>query len=274
MQSKMVYLTENSLPAYMQFPKFLLETNLSYTAMIIYIVLLDRARLSLRNGWTNEKGVTYLVYPIEDLAKAVHRGQTTVKDSISELRKAGLIETERLGLGKANRIYVLVPSDAGDSKPNNLSDATPNQADSQKTGYQSDDNPDNRRTDNRSSDSQNSDCQTDGNLSTSNNNYNNTNSSNSDISNYSNTESRDAHPVGNKRNYGCFRNVTLSDEDIAMLKKSIDDYEKYIDRFSCYIQETHKTYHDHAAQIVSWAVKDNAYKRPGESNYDEEDYIL
>ena len=59
-----------------------------------------------------------------------------------------------------------------------------------------------------------------------------------------------------------------------MLKESINNYEAYIDRFSCYIQETHKTYHDHAAQIVSWAVKDNAYKRPGESNYDEEDYIL
>ena len=73
MQSKMIHLTRDGLPTYMQFPKFLLETNLSYTAMIIYMVLLDRARLSLKHGWTNEEGITYLVYPIEDLAKAVHR---------------------------------------------------------------------------------------------------------------------------------------------------------------------------------------------------------
>ena len=274
MQSKMVYLTESSLPTYMQFPKFLLDTDLSYTAMIIYMTLLDRARLSMKNGWKNEKGITYLVYPVENLAKDIHRGQTTVKDSISELRRAGLIETERLGLGRANRIYVRVPAEAGDSKPNTLSDATPTQPDSQISGSLSDINPDIRRTDNCPFDSRNTTCQTDGKLSTSNNNYSNTDSNNSNISNHSNTESRDARPVGNKRYYGCYNNVALSDEDITKLKETVNNYAAYIDSFSCYMQEKHKTYNDHAAQIVSWAVKDNAYKRPGESKYDEEDYIL
>lgn len=284
MQSKMIHLTKDSLPIYMQFPKFLLGTDLSYTAMIIYMILLDRARLSLENDRKNEKGVTYLVYPIEELAKAVHRGQTTVKDSIAELRRAGLIETDRSSSSRANRIYVLVPADTGKGgKQKKIRRTISDQPDSQISGCRSDRNPDIKQPDICPSDSRNTNCQTSGILSANNTYSNNTYSNNdfsnndidhSDISNYENTSSSDARSVSGKRKYGCFNNVVLSDDDVAKLKASVNNYAAYIDRFSCYMRDTSKTYHDHAAQIVSWAIKDGAYQRPGESKYDEEDYIL
>ena len=47
---------DTQLPPYMAFPKFLLDaTHLSETAKILYMLLLDRARLSQKNeGWTDE----------------------------------------------------------------------------------------------------------------------------------------------------------------------------------------------------------------------------
>ena len=44
------FLTENtSLPPYMVFPRFLLDMELNETTKLLYMVLLDRARLSLKN---------------------------------------------------------------------------------------------------------------------------------------------------------------------------------------------------------------------------------
>lgn len=50
------------LPPYMAFPRFLLDkVQLSETAKIIYMLLLDRARLSMKNdGWTDEQGYVFL----------------------------------------------------------------------------------------------------------------------------------------------------------------------------------------------------------------------
>ena len=45
---------DTSLPPYMVFPRFLLDMELNETTKLLYMVLLDRARLSLKNeGWTD-----------------------------------------------------------------------------------------------------------------------------------------------------------------------------------------------------------------------------
>lgn len=40
---------DTSLPPYMVFPRFLLDTELNETTKLLYVILLDRARLSLKN---------------------------------------------------------------------------------------------------------------------------------------------------------------------------------------------------------------------------------
>ena len=104
---------DTTLPAYMAHPKFLLEMiDLSETAKLVYIVLIDRARVSqAKDGWTDEYGNVFIFYPIQDLAKAIHKSEMSVKTSLSTLEKCGLILRKRQGVGKANRIYVKLPVD-------------------------------------------------------------------------------------------------------------------------------------------------------------------
>ena len=40
---------DTSLPSYMMFPRFLLGLEINETAKMLYMILLDRARLSQRN---------------------------------------------------------------------------------------------------------------------------------------------------------------------------------------------------------------------------------
>ena len=105
--------TDTALPAYMAYPKFLLDmTDLGETAKLVYIVLLDRARVSqAKCGWTDEHGNVFIYYPIRDLAEAVHKSEMSVKTALAALEKCGLILRKRQGVGKANRIYVKLPVD-------------------------------------------------------------------------------------------------------------------------------------------------------------------
>ena len=74
------------------YPRFLLETNLSDSARLVYLLLLDRARMSMMNpGWEDENGRVFVFYPIEDLAADTHRSQTVVKKALADLQRQGLI---------------------------------------------------------------------------------------------------------------------------------------------------------------------------------------
>lgn len=107
------HLLKNSLlPPYMAYPRFLLEEALSETAKLIYVLLLDRARLSMKNeGWTDEQGHVFIFYPITDLAKASGKSKMTVKNALAALERQGLIFRQRQGAGLASRIYVRVQTE-------------------------------------------------------------------------------------------------------------------------------------------------------------------
>ena len=48
---------DTNLPSYMMFPRFLLDMEINETAKMLYIILLDRARLSQKNeGWSDIHG--------------------------------------------------------------------------------------------------------------------------------------------------------------------------------------------------------------------------
>lgn len=100
---------DTHLPPYMAYPRFLLNTDLNETARLIYILLLDRARLSMKNDWVDEQGRVYLFYPIRELAEDCRKSEMTVKNALSDLQKHGLIRRQRQGSRTANKIYVRVP---------------------------------------------------------------------------------------------------------------------------------------------------------------------
>ena len=50
------YLKPNMpLPQYLPYARFLLNTDLSHTAKLLYTLLLDRATLSQKNNWVDEQ---------------------------------------------------------------------------------------------------------------------------------------------------------------------------------------------------------------------------
>lgn len=108
--SKYMYLN-TKLPPYLPFPKFLLEQPLSNTAKILYSVLISRAQLSQKNGWTDELGRVYFIYPIHQMAIDLGKGDTTIKVALKELAEAKLLERVSEGRGKANRLYLLLFDD-------------------------------------------------------------------------------------------------------------------------------------------------------------------
>ena len=64
------YLTVTTpLPQYLPYPRFLLDTNLSHTAKLLYTLLLDRATLSQKNNWIDAQDRIYVVYPLSHLSK-------------------------------------------------------------------------------------------------------------------------------------------------------------------------------------------------------------
>ena len=100
---------DTKLLPYLPYPRFLLGADLTQTAKVLYAVLLDRANLSRANGWTDEDGNIFAVFPLSKLADWVDKGPSTVKNVLNELETAGLIERRRCGNGLPNRIYVKQP---------------------------------------------------------------------------------------------------------------------------------------------------------------------
>ena len=107
------YLKCNSyLPRYMAYPRFLLEVNISETAKLVYVLLLDRARVSMKNDtWQDEQGWVFVLYTIPDLARDIGKGETTVKKALNQLVQQDLIQKQSLGAGHPNKIYVKTPAE-------------------------------------------------------------------------------------------------------------------------------------------------------------------
>ena len=96
----------------MAYPKFLLKLNISETAKLVYILLLDRARLSMKNReWQDESGCVFVLYSIPSLARDIGKGETTVKKALNQLVKQGLILKQSLGPGQPNKIYVKIQAE-------------------------------------------------------------------------------------------------------------------------------------------------------------------
>lgn len=100
---------DTNLPPYFPYPHFLMDMKLSHTAALTYALLLDRAHLSQLNGWTDEDGRIYIIYPVESIAATLNRGLTVTKSALAELAAVGLIERKRQGSFQPSRIYVKLP---------------------------------------------------------------------------------------------------------------------------------------------------------------------
>lgn len=218
---------DTHLPPYLPYPRFLLKMEITQTAKLLYALLLDRTTLSQKNGWQDECGRTYIIFPVTAIADALDKSPSTVKEALNELDHAGLLERKRQGFSVANRLYVKLPPEVQISVP----------VKSEKSDFIS---PENRTTD-----GQKTGLMTAGKLAP--NNY---------IINK--TIKSQTKGVGEERTaYGRYCNIFLSRIESAELEREYPGrLQRFIEEMSRYLAATGKSYHNYAAAIRIWADND------------------
>ena len=103
---------------HMQMPRWLFSdpryADMSLDAKVTYTFLLNRFQLSRRNGWVNDAGEVFVIFPRKALAKELRICEQRVTAAFRKLAELQLIWEKRCGRGDANQIYLasVTPIDA------------------------------------------------------------------------------------------------------------------------------------------------------------------
>ena len=104
---------EGDMYQFYRIPKLLFTSeyfkNLSCEAKVLYGLMLDRMSLSIKNRWLDEEDRVYIFFSVEEIMEMLNCGRNKAVNCLKELDQEtgiGLIEKNRLGLVKANVIYV------------------------------------------------------------------------------------------------------------------------------------------------------------------------
>lgn len=127
MDSKFEYYTNTEYKDFAIIPKCLFTEprfkNLSYGAILLYALLLDRMSLSQKNGWVGKDNKTYIYFTVENVMETLNISKTKSISLFKELEDIGLIYKENQGQGRPARIYVMDctrPKDCGKSVENSV----------------------------------------------------------------------------------------------------------------------------------------------------------
>ena len=95
--------------SFTRLPNFLFEAPtfkpLSNEAKVLYAFILRRTELSRKNGWADDCGRIFLYFPICEVVTLLHCGRQKAVNTLRELQYAGLVEIQKQGCGKPNRIF-------------------------------------------------------------------------------------------------------------------------------------------------------------------------
>lgn len=238
-RDQMEYLTERTLIRdFIPYPRFLLNMKLTQTARILYALLLDRSKISRNNGWKNEKGYVYVIYPIIDLAQVLDKSHMTIKKALNELEDAGLLVRKKQGFSKPNLLYVRIPAEGKKSVPVKERKLSP--IGKEKDTYEGKKSVpvrDRKVSPNKMSNSQIN----------------------------KEREERSA--------YGKYHNVFLSETEYGELKQEIREIDRLIEELSSYMRSSGKQYADHAVTLRRWAERSAPVKNIPDYTCSEEDSL-
>ena len=226
------YLTVTTpLPQYLPYARFLLDTDLSHTAKLLYTLLLDRATLSQKINWIDAQGRIYVVYPLSSLAKDLGCSISSITRSFTELENAQLVERVRSGFSKPSRILLMVPYTTQNCAVTVCKNAEHDCAEMSSMIAQK--CTPNQRNKNNLKD----------------NHLVRTN--------------------GTRLMFGEYRNVFLTEKEYKRLKADFSGLDSLIEQLSAYIQSTGKKYADHAATLRIWAKRQRSEQKqaPGIPDY-------
>ena len=225
------YLTADTpLPQYLPYARFLLDTDLSHTAKLLYTLLLDRATLSQKNNWMDERGFVYVIFPLSSLSDALRCSTMSIKRALRSLEDADLIERRRSRIAVPNSLFVKVPTVQKCSPAWN--DFVPSDGTKMISSMEQK-------------------CST--------NQRNKNNLKDNHL-----IKTTDAHLT-----FGEYRNVYLTEKEYNQLKADFSGLDSLIEQLSAYIQSTGKKYADHAATLRIWAKRQKTERKstPGIPDY-------
>ena len=78
-------------------------------ALLVYCLLMNRMKLSRKNGWADEEGAVYVHYSVRSMADDLRLSQATVKRMLRQLEERGLLRRTCRG-EKAVRYYLYFPA--------------------------------------------------------------------------------------------------------------------------------------------------------------------
>ena len=226
------YLTASTpLPQYLPYARFLLDTDLSHTAKLLYTLLLDRATLSQKNNWIGAQGRIYVIYPLSNLAKDLGCSVSSITRSFTELENADFVERVRSGFSKPSRILLKVPYTTQNCAVTVCKNAEHDCAEMSSMIAQK--------------------CTP--------NQRNKSNLKDSHL-----IRTTDAHLT-----FGEYQNVFLTAKKYKRLKADFSGLDSLIDLLSAYIQSTSRKYADHAATLRIWAKRQRSEQKqaPGIPDY-------
>lgn len=226
------YLKPNMpLPQYLPYARFLLDTDLSHTAKLLYTLLLDRATLSQKNNWIDTQGHIYVIYPLSHLAKDLGCCISSVTRAFSELENAQLVERIRSGFSKPSRILLKVPHTTQNCAVTVCKNAKDDCAETSSMIAQK--------------------CTP--------NQRNKSNLKDSHL-----IRTTDAHLT-----FGEYQNVFLTAKEYKRLKADFAGLDGLIEQLSAYVQSTGRKYADHAATLRIWAKRQKSEQKqaPGIPDY-------
>ena len=105
-------MTQNDVQnsCYMQMPRWLFSdpryAPMSLDAKVAYTFLLNRFQLSRMNGWVNDQGEVFVIFPRKELAKELRVCEQKVTSALRKLAELDLVWEKRCGRGEANQIYL------------------------------------------------------------------------------------------------------------------------------------------------------------------------
>ena len=226
------YLTVTTpLPQYLPYARFLLDTDLSHTAKLLYTLLLDRATLSQKNNWIDTQGHIYVIYPLSHLAKDLGCCISSVTRAFSELENAQLMERIRSGFSKPSRILLKVPHTVQNCAVTVCTSAQSDCAETHSMVAQK--CTPNQRNKNNLKDNH--------------------------------LIKTTASPL----TFGEYHNIFLTEKEYKQLKADFFGLDSLIEQLSAYIQSTGKKYADHAATLRIWAKRQKTERKstPGIPDY-------
>lgn len=138
-------------------PKILFKDErlkgLSSDAKLLYGLMLDRMSLSMKNKWLDENDRVYIYYTTEHIMDDLGCAAEKCTKVVTELKKIGLIEKKRQGLGKPDVIFVknfitAISEDSMDKCEQNpeIRKSKDKSFENQKTGNSIGKNAENRKT--------------------------------------------------------------------------------------------------------------------------------